>query len=85
MVWLQVTPAVAAARLGVAGAATRPMLDGPEQVSDRLTALEQERRRVYEKAADLEIDTAARLPEEVAGEIHRALVARGSEWGFSAS
>jgi shikimate kinase len=83
VVWLRVTPEVAGARLGAAGAAVRPLLDGP--LPGRLAALERERRGAYEAAADLMVETGDRSPEEIAGEIHRTLAARGPAWGSSAS
>lgn len=76
VVWLRVMPEVAGARLGTAGAAVRPLLDGPEPPSGRLAALERERRKAYEAAADLAVETGGRSPEEIAGEIHRRLAAR---------
>jgi shikimate kinase len=85
VVWLRVTPEVAGARLGSAGAAMRPLLDGPGPLPDRLAALDRERRGAYEAAADLMVETEGRSPEEIAGEIHRMLLARGPAWGSCAS
>ncbi len=85
VVWLRVPAAVAAARLGAAGAAERPLLDGADPAEARLAALESERGPAYGAAADLTIDTAGRTPSEVAEEIHRALRARGPGWEPSAS
>ncbi len=85
VVWLRVPPAVAAERLGRAGASERPLLDGADPPETRLAALEAERGPSFDAAADLRIDTAGRTPSEVAEEIHRALRARGPGWEPSAS
>jgi shikimate kinase len=82
VVWLRVSPRSAAARLGGALAAERPLLDGAEPLEARIAALEAARRGLYEAAADVVVSTDGRGPAEIAEEIRAAWEAR---WGSSGS
>ena len=71
VVWIEVSPRVAAARIGV-NAATRPMLgDGP--LEPRLAALLDERAPLYGEVATLRVVSDDRSPAEVAATIAAAL------------
>src|SRR5262245_26258928 len=73
VVWLEVSPAEAARRLGD-GAAARPLLAaGPS----RLEAMLAERRDLYGQIAQVRVSTDGRTPEQVADEV----VARLGAWG----
>jgi shikimate kinase len=62
VVWLQAPVDILAARVG--DGATRPLLrDDPARVLHRLEAA---RETSYEAAADASVDTADRLPDDVA-------------------
>lgn len=70
VIWLRVAPGTAAGRLGAAGAAARPLLalaggDAPEGA---LRALLAAREATFAGAADAEVETDGRTPEEVADE-----------------
>ena len=82
VVWLRVSPAEAARRLGAGPAADRPLLDGAGPLAARLEALEGSRRALYESAADAVVATDGRPPEEVADLVRAAWEAR---WGSSGS
>ena len=82
VVWLRVSPRSAAARLGAALAAERPLLDGAGSLEARIAALEAGRRGLYEAAADVVVSTDGRAPAEIAEEI---LAAWGARWGSSGS
>lgn len=70
-VWLEVTPAAAAVRVG-ASAATRPLLAGdtPER---RLETLLAERAHWYEEVACARVATDGRDPDQVAEAVEQAL------------
>ncbi|HEU5003526.1 MAG TPA: shikimate kinase [Actinomycetota bacterium] len=77
VVWLQVSPGVAAARLGTD--AGRPVLAGRRgDLESRLRALTEERSAAYQAAAHLAVDGDG-SPGEVAGVIAAALGARPAE------
>jgi shikimate kinase len=71
VVWLQVTPAVAARRIA-GGEGRRPLLDGgpPET---RLAELLKRREPLYAEAAQWRIPTDGRTPDQVADEVLAAL------------
>jgi shikimate kinase len=92
VVWLRVGPSVAAARLGAAGLAARPLLGssaggagraGSEaEGSAALEGLLASRERAYEAAADVVVDSGGRTPEECAEAAAASLRAR---WDSSES
>lgn len=63
VIWLQVSPAEAARRVG--GGAGRPLLAGAPP-GPRLEALLAEREPLYAEVSDRRIDTESRSPEEIA-------------------
>jgi shikimate kinase len=67
VVWLQVTPAEAARRIG-SDAALRPLLAGGD-VPKRLERLLEERRPLYAEVADLTLPTDGASPESLAERI----------------
>ena len=71
VIWLEVSPAVAARRIGDAG--TRPLLAGGP-VEARLETILAERAPLYAEVAHLRIDSDARTPEEMSDAIL-------AEWG----
>lgn len=76
VVWLLVTPEMAARRLGDAGAAERPLLkNAPLHAS--LRELWEARRALYEESADAAFETGGQSPEKVAEGIEAL-------WGFRA-
>jgi shikimate kinase len=92
-VWLRVSPERAAARLGRAERAARPLLGpgGPRSEAGwgeagwgaeaRLTALLTERRSLYEAAADAAVDTDGRTPDQVADAVEALWRARQGSGG----
>lgn len=75
VVWLEVAPEEAAARVGGAGgdpAATRPLLAGGDPEA-RLRALLAERTPLYAEAAHHRVATSGRTPAEVADAVLAAL------------
>jgi shikimate kinase len=70
-VWLEVTPAEAARRVGTGGAG-RPLLAGGA-VEDRLTALLDRRAPLYAEVAELRVPTDGLDPDEVAHRIATVL------------
>lgn len=71
VVWLEVSPATAAARIGAAAAA-RPVLgDGPAEA--RLAAVLDERSALYAEAAGTRVSTEGLKPSEVAEAVDDAL------------
>lgn len=85
VVWLRVTPGTAAARLGPAGAAARPLLDGAGPLAGRIESLLLDRALLYGAAAHAEVETDGRTPGEVAEEIRRIVCAGGGPWASSGS
>jgi shikimate kinase len=71
-VWLRVSPEVALHRLGENAETLRPMLVGPERLS-ALKGMLLLREGAYAEA-EIEVDTVARRPEEVAEAIHHRLL-----------
>lgn len=51
------------------GAGGRPLLDGAEDLAERLARLGEERAEAYKAAAATSVDTTGRTPEDVAAEI----------------
>jgi len=85
VVWLRVSPEVAADRLKGAGTASRPLLAGAPAV-ERLQGLLVERARSYEEAADVVVDTGGLAPAAVAAAVAEAWKARGGgAWAPSGS
>jgi shikimate kinase len=66
VVYLQVSPAVAVARVGF-DSSGRPLLSGGDVES--AGSLLRSRERLYEAAADLIVDTVGRSPERIADEV----------------
>lgn len=83
VIWLGVTPGTAARRLEGAGAATRPLLSG-KPVEARLRELWEERRVLYEEAADAAVETDGLTPAGVVDVIVAAWKGRRA-WGSSGS
>ena len=73
VVWLEVDPESAAARLQGAGAAERPLLHGEGPLVERLRSLLMSRRPRYAAAAHTIVDTSGLTPEEVADRIAERL------------
>jgi shikimate kinase len=69
LVLLTAPPEVLRSRLSGSGAADRPLLDGAEDLAERLARLGAERAEAYRGAATATFDTAERTPEEVADAI----------------
>jgi shikimate kinase len=72
VIWLRVSLAQAAARLGAPGAAMRPLLrsaGGGGEPAAALEAMLRERGPLYEGAADAVVDTDGRTPGEVADRV----------------
>ena len=67
VVWLEVTPAVAARRIA-AQASRRPLL-GSGPIEARLEALLRERAALYESVAELRVDSGDETPDEIAERI----------------
>jgi shikimate kinase len=65
VVWLDVRPETAAARLGSGGRDSRPLLEGGSAI-DRLRSLEGARRDLYRRSAHATVDTEGRSAAEVA-------------------
>ena len=70
VVWLEVSPAVAARRISASGApgAERPLLAGGIP-AERMAALLAARRPLYEETAHLRVDTDGLSPDDVVGRI----------------
>jgi shikimate kinase len=85
VVWLRVAPETAAARIGRAGAAERPLLDGAGSVAMRIEALLRRRAPLYAAVAHAAVETEGRTAEAVAGEVQRAWEERAERWGTSGS
>jgi len=72
VVWLEATPAAAAARVAGSGGAVRPLLaGGPPR--ERLERLLEERAPLYAEAAHVRVATDGRSPEQVADAVLAAL------------
>jgi shikimate kinase len=84
VVWLLVSPEVAAERLSGPEASGRPLLQGGP-VPDRLRSLLDRRGTAYAEAADASVETAGMTPDEVAERIAVALDQPGLRWDSSAS
>lgn len=87
VVWLRVAPTVAAVRLEAgasAGSEVRPLLRGGP-LAARLQALLDARAAAYAAAADVEVETGGRAPEEVAGAIAPLWEAFRARWASSES
>jgi shikimate kinase len=69
LVWLTAPAEVLRDRLTDAGVDERPLLDGAENLSERLALLAQERAEAYERAAATTISTAGRTPAEIEEEV----------------
>ena len=72
VVWLEVSPETALARVSQGGepSRTRPLLAGGEPLA-RLTQLLEERETLYARAAHARVSTEGRTPDEVAEEVLR--------------
>jgi len=85
VVWLRVSPGIAAARLGARGVAERPLLQGEGPVVERIEALLGRRALQYQAAAHVAVETDGRDPEAVAAEVERAWEAWAKPWDLSGS
>ncbi len=71
VVWLNLTPAEAAARLGYSP--DRPLLSGCKDTLVELNEILTERREAYAKTAEIHIDSGDQSPEIITGNIMIAL------------
>jgi shikimate kinase len=84
VVWLQVDPATAAARLLPSGGSARPLLRGGP-LEERLEELLESRSAAYAGAADLVVSTDGQKPEEVAERIAAHVEESRPRWDRSGS